>query len=1541
MSQAVLKACEATIKPHLQKYLTTLILSPISSNSDLHHHCFTLIHQLYHAVPQVLLPVIPHLTHELQADEGSKRLEAVQLLGQLFGVPGNKLVCDYAEVLEALLARYQDTQVNVRTAMLEFTPTLVAGAGSEGLQQKVLKAAAERLQDYDEKVRIAAVKYTCQTVRQLLVGPSAAAAACKPNKLLLPPPTMDLLGSLGSQEEDAAAAAELGVPYTLPEFVADQKAAAGSALQPNVKDLQYVQEILQKVTLRLRDMKVAVRKAAVNNLLAVFRTVAAAGDNAQLARCCWLPTRIFLCSKSDSEMRTQIVEVAMRDGLLGSQAQPAQAAATWVQVWLAALPLERDALMALISLRARLQGDALVYLALRRKLSAKAKDKEDNIEAVQEDLERAARQLAKQMPQPDRAAEGLTALQSVRDNHAFAALQRALAPDGTPQAASAACADAISRVGSRSPAGELVGQLLLWARPALWLPPPLLSALLDLAAQDPDGQQGELVVGAYQLLHRMSTAASMLFAGLLPRLHSLLASSELDLQQLGAQLLAQCAWQLRKRGMVLTASSDAATVNLVNERLLPCLRRLCRGKSSAGIKLTAAGSNEDADTMDLDSQDNAAAGAAPKAAKWAGYALAGCQDGSSSRRELEALADELATQLESGAADTAAKLQALAAVGRLVPGAYGRHVEQLRNFVLNDYLLSYLDAAATAPASTSARSPGLKSPASDSSKSPQQLGSSGSGSQPETAAVLLKAAAVKALAAGCVPDSDSSDVPVETLRVVARLAQDLEGLLDPAEDNQPQFLEDAPPEACGQLRLTAASALLRLARRHDSRLGPSCYCMLALVMQDNLEEVRAAFAAKVYKLIKFFQHRPSTHQLAAKYAAMLPLAAMDPSKKNKDDAARKLREWVHGRRAAVQQLITAAAAAGNGGAGGRGGGSTLQELPEMVLPYGLYILAHHPDFPQGDDVEELAAYEPFQYMLQFMLQPLLVASGSEPAGASIPALLKMCRSLKRTTDTADEPANTQLYVLCDMAAATIKSLAQQMGLDVSGMLDYPGSVILPKGLYKPLDKADKGIAGTSYLPLDFEVVFDPDPAAGLAQPHQQQSAWVAGGRSSRSRAGHTTGAAPAAGRGSKRQAAAMQSEEAGGNGPGSARAKRRTGGGCGGHTGGRKAAAVRGESNDGWESDEDYELEPAAQLTKRQQKLQQQQPQNQAAAAAGTSEDGGSDASEGEENHEPAAAKQQRQQGTGSAGERSVGKRARQQQHLEADLAPTSAGEAAGQPAAKRNRSSAPKIAAVTAKGQLTQQQWHQQNDSGKGQQLHGKAQQASEQQGRLKQQSLTFAAAQPADASSPAPASRSRYRTAATINTTAAFAANGDAGISESEGVGESEGGAEAASNAANGTPGSTGRREWSLNSRDTAGASPHKSPAGKRQQQRRQQQRQHNRVPDDDEPAAEAAAAAGKSVKRERAAGRATSGRVSAKAAAGRKNNDNAQQDQAAAPTKAAAGKGGRDGGRKLVGEKTAAAGVSDSSRALNGKRAATGAKHPAAADCGEARKTRTRAA
>lgn len=77
------------------------------------------------------------------------------------------------------------------------------------------------------------------------------------------------------------------------------------------------------------------------------------------------------------------------------------------------------------------QVDTLQFLALRRKLSGRqAADANDSHKLS---LDQACKQLAAQMPQPDRAVETLGQLMQVRDNHAFAVMQTALAPGASQE----------------------------------------------------------------------------------------------------------------------------------------------------------------------------------------------------------------------------------------------------------------------------------------------------------------------------------------------------------------------------------------------------------------------------------------------------------------------------------------------------------------------------------------------------------------------------------------------------------------------------------------------------------------------------------------------------------------------------------------------------------------------------------------------------------------------------------------------------------------------------------------------------------------------------------------------------------------------------------------------------------------------------------------------------------------------------------------------------------------------------------------------------
>jgi hypothetical protein len=80
--------------------------------------------------------------------------------------------------------------------------------------------------------------------------------------------------------------------------------------------------------------------------------------------------------------------------------------------------------------------------------------------------------------------------------------------------------------------------------------------------------------------------------------------------------------------------------------------------------------------------------------------------------------------------------------------------------------------------------------------------------------------------------------------------------------------------------------------------------------------------------------------LASKYMAMLSLSAMDPSKRNRQQAEHDLQSFICRRRKHVRSASTAAACTSGSG------GVNVPDQPDFILPYSIFILAHHPDFPE-------------------------------------------------------------------------------------------------------------------------------------------------------------------------------------------------------------------------------------------------------------------------------------------------------------------------------------------------------------------------------------------------------------------------------------------------------------------------------------------------------------------------------------------------------------------------------------------------------------------
>lgn len=69
--------------------------------------------QVHRICPQALLPVLPHLEIELQADEDGKRLAAVGLVGRLFAVPGSDMDAQYAGLFGEFVRRFRDLKARL------------------------------------------------------------------------------------------------------------------------------------------------------------------------------------------------------------------------------------------------------------------------------------------------------------------------------------------------------------------------------------------------------------------------------------------------------------------------------------------------------------------------------------------------------------------------------------------------------------------------------------------------------------------------------------------------------------------------------------------------------------------------------------------------------------------------------------------------------------------------------------------------------------------------------------------------------------------------------------------------------------------------------------------------------------------------------------------------------------------------------------------------------------------------------------------------------------------------------------------------------------------------------------------------------------------------------------------------------------------------------------------------------------------------------------------------------------------------------------
>ncbi|KAF7094903.1 hypothetical protein CFC21_097177 [Triticum aestivum] len=160
LARGVIEQSAGKLEPYIKKFLTSSLAGANSSaNGHIDHH--EVIFDVYQCAPRVLKVVVPYITGELLADEVEMRSKSVELLGELFSLPGVPVLESFKSLFIEFLKRLTDRVVEIRLSVIEHLKKCLISNHSRPEAPEVIKALCDRLLDYEENVRKQVVAAVC------------------------------------------------------------------------------------------------------------------------------------------------------------------------------------------------------------------------------------------------------------------------------------------------------------------------------------------------------------------------------------------------------------------------------------------------------------------------------------------------------------------------------------------------------------------------------------------------------------------------------------------------------------------------------------------------------------------------------------------------------------------------------------------------------------------------------------------------------------------------------------------------------------------------------------------------------------------------------------------------------------------------------------------------------------------------------------------------------------------------------------------------------------------------------------------------------------------------------------------------------------------------------------------------------------------------------------------------------------------------------------------------------------------------------------
>lgn len=160
---SLVRKSENNLQLAVQHFLVDALSSKGNGEHPLSKRSADVLEALAVVDSTALVTVWPTIMEELQNDDAEPRAKAVKLFGRVLATPGSTVAKDYAHYLTQFLRRFGDKLPEIRVEMCKWGAAfLTAGtAGDAAVAEEIAGYLEERLIDFDEKVRIAAVTAVC------------------------------------------------------------------------------------------------------------------------------------------------------------------------------------------------------------------------------------------------------------------------------------------------------------------------------------------------------------------------------------------------------------------------------------------------------------------------------------------------------------------------------------------------------------------------------------------------------------------------------------------------------------------------------------------------------------------------------------------------------------------------------------------------------------------------------------------------------------------------------------------------------------------------------------------------------------------------------------------------------------------------------------------------------------------------------------------------------------------------------------------------------------------------------------------------------------------------------------------------------------------------------------------------------------------------------------------------------------------------------------------------------------------------------------